>query len=148
MADRFEQGVSIIKEDIQWFRERSTPVTVLLTDDKEVIRSSIRRLLDSDPEINTVGEAVTFQQTIQSSVDLKPQIVIMDLHMPDESSVNPQEIKSLLETLGSRLIAISFWDDEVTRTLAESFGAVALLDKMKLFTELIPAIKGCNSLGN
>jgi len=117
------------------------PITVLLTDDKEVIRSSIRLLLDSDPEIHTVGEAVNFQQTIQSATDLKPQIVVTDLHMPDDSSANPQEIKSLLNTLGSRLIAISFWDDQDTQALAESFGAVTLLDKMRLVTELIPAIK-------
>jgi two-component system response regulator NreC len=117
------------------------PITVLLSDDKEVIRSSIRLLLDSDPEIRMVGEAVNFRQTIQSAIDLKPQIVVMDLHMPDASSVNPQEIKSLLDTLGSRLIAISFWNDEGTRALAQSLGAVILLDKMVLAAELIPAIK-------
>jgi hypothetical protein len=65
--------------------------------------------------------------------------------MPDDSSVSPQEIKSLLNTLGSRLIAISFWDDEGTQALAENLGAVTLLDKMKLVTELIPAIKATTS---
>jgi DNA-binding NarL/FixJ family response regulator len=117
------------------------PITVLLTDDKEVVRRSIRILLDADPEIQTVGEAFNFQQTIQSAIDLKPQIILMDLHMPDDRSVSPQEIKSLLNTLGSRLIAISFWNDEDTQALAESLGAVILLDKMRLVTELIPAIK-------
>ena len=121
--------------------ERALPITVLLTDDQEVVRSSIRLLLNSDPEIRVVGEAFNFQQTIQSATDLKPQVVIMDLHMADDSSVNPREFKSLLNTLGSRLIAISFWDDEDTQTLAESLGAVTLLDKLTLATELIPAIK-------
>ena len=117
------------------------PITVLLTDDKESVRSAIRLLLDSDPEIRMVGEAATFQQTIQSVSNLEPQIVVMDLHMPDASFLNPQEIKSLLNRLGSRLIAISFWKDEGTQALAESLGAVTLLDKMKLVTDLIPAIK-------
>jgi two-component system response regulator NreC len=121
------------------------PITVLLSDDKEVVRSSIRLLLDSDPEIRMVGEAVNFRQTIQSAIDLKPQIVVMDLHMPDASSVNPQEIKSLLDTLGSRLIAISFWNDEATQALAHSLEAVTLLDKMRLTTDLIPAIKAATS---
>ena len=79
------------------------PITVLLTDDKEVVRHSVRLLLSSDPEIHIVGEAVNFQQTIQSAIDLKPQVLVMDLHMADDSSVNPQEIKSVLNTLGSRL---------------------------------------------
>ena len=117
------------------------PITVLLTDDEEAVRRSIRRLLDSDPEIHTVGEAVNVQQTIQRVIELKPQIVVLDLRIADNSSVNPQEIKSQLNTLGSRLIAISFWDDSDARALAESLGAATLLDKLTLATELIPAIK-------
>ena len=117
------------------------PITVLLTDDEEAVRRSIRRLLDSDPEIHTVGEAVNVQQTIQRVIELKPQIVVLDLRIADNSSVNPQEIKSQLITLGSRLIAISFWDDSDARALAESLGAATLLDKLTLATELIPAIK-------
>jgi two-component system, NarL family, response regulator DevR len=117
------------------------PITVLLTDDEEAVRRSIRRLLDSDPEIHTVGEAVNVQQTIQRVIELKPQIVVLDLRIADNSSVNPQEIKSQLITLGSRLIAISFWDDSDARSLADSLGAATLLDKLTLATELIPAIK-------
>ena len=120
---------------------RAMPITVLVADDKEVVLSSIRLLLGSDPEISIVGEAANFRQTLQRTSELKPHIVLMDLHMPDDSSVSPQEIKSVLNTLGSRLIAMSFWNDENTQTLAESLGAVVLLDKMKLVTDLIPAIK-------
>lgn len=117
------------------------PITVLLTDNEEAVRRSIRRLLDSDPEIHTVGEALNFQQTIQRAIELKPQIVLLDLRMADNSSVNPKEIKLQLSALGSRLIAISFWDDTDTQALAESLGAATLLDKLTLATELIPAIK-------
>ena len=117
------------------------PITVLVADDKEVILTSIRLLLGSDPEIRIVGEATDFQQTLQRATELKPQIIVMDLHMPDDSSVSPQEIKSQLDTLGSRLIAMSFWNDGDTQILAESLGVVTLLDKMRLVTEVIPAIK-------
>jgi DNA-binding NarL/FixJ family response regulator len=120
------------------------PITVLLTNDEEAVRISIRRLLDSDPEIHTVGEAVNFQQTIQFAIELKPQIVVMDLRMAINSSVNLQEIKSQLNTLGSRLIAMSFWNDKVAQALAERLGAVTLLDKLTLTTDLIPAIKAAS----
>ena len=120
------------------------PITVLLTNDDEAVRSSIRRLLDSDPEIHTIGEAVNFQQTIQRAAELKPQIVVMDLRMAINSSVNLQEIKSQLKTLGSRLITMSFWNDEDAQALAERLGAVALLDKLTLNTDLIPAIKAAS----
>jgi DNA-binding NarL/FixJ family response regulator len=121
------------------------PITVLLTDDKEVVRSSIRLLLSSDPEIRIVGEASNFLQTIKSAVDLEPQVVVMDIYMPDASPMTPQQMKSLFSTLGSRLIAISFWNDEGTQALADSLGAVTLLDKMRLTADLIPAIKGATA---
>jgi DNA-binding NarL/FixJ family response regulator len=117
------------------------PITVLMTDDKEVVRRSIRLLLSSDPEIHIVGEAINFKQALQRTAELKPQIVLMDLHMPDELCVSPQEIKSQLDILGSQLIAMSLWNDEDTQALARSFGAVTLLDKVRLVGELIPAIK-------
>jgi DNA-binding NarL/FixJ family response regulator len=132
-------------EHIESLRSRTEevamPITVLLTYDEEAVRISIRRLLDSDPEIHTVGEAVNFQQTIQRAIELKPQIVIMDLRMAVNSSVNPQEIKSQLKTLGSRLIAMSSWNDEDAQALAERLGAATLLDKLTLTTDLIPAIE-------
>jgi DNA-binding NarL/FixJ family response regulator len=121
------------------------PITVLVADDKEVVLSSIRLLLGPDHEIRIVGEAACFQETVELATDLRPQVVVMDLHMPGESSVSPQEIKSLLDTLGSRLIAMSFWNDEDTQALARSLGAVTLLDKMRLVSELIPAIKAATS---
>ena len=121
------------------------PITVLVADDKEAVLSSIRLLLGPDPEIRTVGEAASFRQTLQRATELKPQIVVMDLHMPDESCLSSQEIKSQLDRLGSRLIAMSFWNDEDTQALARSLGAVTLLDKMRLTTDLIPAIKAATS---
>ena len=117
------------------------PITVLVADDKEAVLSSIRLLLNTDPEIHMVGEAADFKQTLQRATELKPQVVVMDVHMPDDWVVSSHEIKSLLDTSESRLIAMSFWNDEGTQAFAESLGAVALLDKMRLFTELIPAIK-------
>ena len=124
------------------------PITVLLSDDKEVIRNSIRPLLNSDPEIQLVGEAVTFEQTIQSAIDLKPQIIVMDVHRPEVAHVRPREIKSLLKSLGSQLIAISFRKDESTEVRARSLGAAILLDKAVLVTELIAVIRAASTMNN
>jgi hypothetical protein len=68
----------------------------------------------------------------------------MDIHMPDASSVTSQEIKSLFNTLGSRIIAISFWKDEGTQALAHSLGAVTLLDKDEAHYRPNPCYKRCN----
>jgi two-component system response regulator DesR len=114
-------------------------ISVLLADDSEVVRRVIADILKIDPEIELVAECASFAQTMESAAMLRPQIIVIDVHMGDERAVTPAQIKSGL--VGSRVLAISIWKDEETRVLAESIGAVALLDKTKLVYELIPAIR-------
>jgi DNA-binding NarL/FixJ family response regulator len=116
-------------------------ITVLLADDSQMMRKGIADFLKIDSEIQVVAESSSFSQTMQLISSLRPQIVLMDLHMGDENNVTPSQVKSCLD--GSSLLAISFWNDDQTKALAESFGAVVVLDKTKLVAELIPAIKRC-----
>jgi DNA-binding NarL/FixJ family response regulator len=114
-------------------------VTVLLADDHAIMRKAIAHLLASDPEIQLVAEAISFAQTMQLTSKLEPQVVVMDLHLSDEKKVTPSHVKSCL--VDSLVLAMSIWDDDETKALAETFGAVMLLDKTNLATELIPAIR-------
>jgi two-component system chemotaxis response regulator CheB len=120
-------------------------ITVLVADDTELMREAIRNLLTQDPQIRVVGETVSYKDTIQVAGELKPQVIVMDMHMPDGTTVTPQQIKSLLHLSSSRLVAISVWNDGDTKALADSFGAVRLLDKLSLHDELIQTIKQCIS---
>jgi chemotaxis response regulator CheB len=123
-------------------------IRVLLADDSDVVRRAISRLLEQDPEIELVGEAVDFTQTIQMTNELKPQVVVMDLHMKDDAELTPNDIKARLHHTPSRILAISIWNDEESKALAESIGAITLLDKMDLVTDLIPMIKQSTALRN
>jgi DNA-binding NarL/FixJ family response regulator len=116
------------------------PITVLLASDAEVERQSILRLLKTRAEIQVVGEATNFPQAMQMSNDLKPQIVLMDLHMPNDALVSPVEVKTLLNSGASRLLVISLWRDEEANVLANNFGAYTLLNRRDLGNQLIPAI--------
>jgi DNA-binding response OmpR family regulator len=86
-----------------------------------------------------VGEAKNFTQMVEMTKDLKPQIILLDLHMKDEVKVKPVDVKSRLND-GAQIVAMSFSNDEEARVLAENFGAVALLDKAELADEMIPTI--------
>lgn len=114
------------------------PVTVLLADDAEIVLRAIRGFLAHSPEIDLIGEAKDFHQAIHLANGLRPQVIVMDLHMTKGS---PQDVKRLLPLGRSRLLAISVSNDEASRSLAESYGASILLDKMMLADELVPAIK-------
>jgi DNA-binding NarL/FixJ family response regulator len=116
-------------------------ISVLLAEDSEIMRKRIADLLKSDPEIQIVAEAPSLDETMRLTSKLQPKIVIMDLHLGDENSFPPSQVRSCF--MVSRLLAISLWTDEETKGLAKSFGAAVLLDKTKLGFELIPAIKRC-----
>ncbi len=117
------------------------PIKVLLADDMAMMRKAIRRLLEDEPGIEVVGEAADFAEAVKMTNEIKPQILVMDMHMHNEANLTAGEIKTGIAISGTLLLAISIWDDDDTRAVAESFGAVALLDKSKLGNELVPTIK-------
>jgi len=104
------------------------------------VHGALRRLLADHPEISLVGEATDFAQTIRMVQQLQPQVVILDLHMSDGKRITPEQFRAQLNLGKSHLLAISVWDDEVTRSLAASYGAARCLDKTNLGSYLIPAI--------
>lgn len=114
-------------------------VRVLLADDAEVIKAPIRRLLSDHPEIALVGEAATPGETIGKAKELCPDIVLLDLGFWDK---HPREFTDLRTHLhpGTRLLAMSFSNDQAAKLMAEAVGATLLLDKVTLGDELIPAI--------
>jgi DNA-binding NarL/FixJ family response regulator len=106
-------------------------VKVLLAEDAELVRKAIRVLLSEREDITLVGEAATFSEAVQKAEELLPDVIILDLHMADGAKHLPA---------GTKLLAISFANDDEAKASADSIGAAKLLDKMELANELIPAI--------
>ena len=108
-------------------------VRVFLAEDSEAVRKAIRTLLSECKDISVVGEAATFPEVLQKATELKPDVIVIDLHIPGDgfSTQFPN---------GHKLLAISFANNDEAKELAQSIGAVKLLDKMELYETLIPAI--------
>jgi DNA-binding NarL/FixJ family response regulator len=115
-------------------------IGLLLADDSDVTRHAIKRLLEEEPNIQLVAEAVCFADAIRISAELKPDVVLIDLHMRDEREVDPAFTKYRLLGCAKRVLAMSVWVDGESRALAADYGAAMLLDKSCLASELIPAI--------
>jgi DNA-binding NarL/FixJ family response regulator len=115
------------------------PTTVLLAEDSPILRQVIMLYLQDHADIEVLAVGDNFAQTMKLATKLRPHVVVLDLHMGDENTVTPSQVKASLS--GSRLIAMSLWKDDETKFLADTFGAVALLDKASLATELVPTIK-------
>src|SRR5713226_7232867 len=113
-------------------------VKVFLADDATVMRKAIRSLLSNRGDTSVVGEASNFLETIQKTTELHPDLIILDLNLPDRNHIAPSEVKRLLN--GAKVLAITLGTDDLTEELLDSVGAVRLLDKAQLSNELIPAI--------
>jgi DNA-binding NarL/FixJ family response regulator len=62
-------------------------IRVLLVDDHELVRRGLQSILDRNPEIAVVGEAGSVQSGVAEAARLKPDVVVMDLRLPDGSGV-------------------------------------------------------------
>lgn len=121
------------------------PIRVLIADDAEVVRRTLRRFLECEPSVEVCGEAVNFSQTLELTTSLKPDVILLDLHMPDGHSFESASAK--LRSTSSRILAMSLsHEDGETQIIAKSCGAVAVLDKATLCDELIPAIHRVSGL--
>ena len=112
---------------------------VLIADDSELIRAAIRKRLEEESHIDIVGEASTFAETIQLIGDFKPDVLLLDLHLAEQRGFAPDMVKLQLGSVCT--IAVSFSYDADAKALAESYGAATLLDKMTLYTDVLPAIR-------
>ena len=65
----------------------SEPIRVLIVDDHAVVRSGIRLLLDQEPDIEPVGEAGSGREAVFQARSLKPDVILMDVVMPDQTGL-------------------------------------------------------------
>ena len=114
--------------------------SVLLADDSDLMLRMIGRLLQEEAGVELLGQAKSLAQTLQMTAQLKPQVVVMELHMPDETTFEPEFIKSQLLRWAQHIVIMSVWNDEEARALANRYGATSFLDKTALSSDLIPAI--------
>jgi len=114
---------------------------VLLAEDSADMRRAITALLSRQPTVIVIGEVSSYPELLEKLRESKPDVIVMDVHMPGENQVEASQLKQQLD--GFCVLAMSVWNDEETNSLAQSFGASKLLDKSSLATTLMPAIEEC-----
>ncbi|MES2696922.1 MAG: response regulator transcription factor [Verrucomicrobiota bacterium] len=115
-------------------------IKVLLADDHTVVRQGLRSLLAAEADIEVVGEAENGRQAVQMAKTLAPDIVIMDIAMPQLNGLEAtrQIIKEGIPT--KVLVLSSYSDDEYVHQLTEA-GAAGYLIKQTAANDLIKAIR-------
>jgi len=121
-------------------RENKVSIRVLLSDDHRIMREGLRSLLEKEPDIKVVGEAEDGYSTIELARKLKPQVVVMDITMPDLNGIEATH-QITKEMPDIKVLALSMHNDQrfVERMLKA--GATGYLLKDCASEELVGAIR-------
>ena len=115
-------------------------ISVLLTDDHQVVRQGIRMVLDLDPDLKVVGEASNGEEALRQARRLKPDVVLMDLVMPVMDGVKATgEIRR--ELPDTEVVALTSVLEDASVAGAVKAGAIGYLLKNTGGAELRQAIK-------
>jgi two-component system response regulator NreC len=115
-------------------------VRILLADDHKIVRDGLRALLENQPGMTVVAEADNGRATVRLARDLLPDLVIMDIGMPDLNGIDATR-QIINELPGVKVIALSMHSDR--RFVVQMFrvGASGYLLKDCAFEELIRAVQ-------
>lgn len=101
---------------------------VMLVDDHPVVREGLRAMLEGDPGIQVVGEAVCGEEAVEKAVQLEPDVLLTDIRMPGMSGIEvTQRIKAALP--GTAVIVLTMYDSEMYVVEALRAGAAGYLVK-------------------
>lgn len=121
-------------------------IKVLLADDHKLLRSGLKLLLQRNPNMLVAGEAADGQETIRLYEQLQPDLLLLDLSMPNMDGLEClQEIKSRYPE--AKVIVLTMHEDENYIKRAMQAGACAYVHKSAADTDLFKAIEAVQAGG-
>ena len=95
---------------------------VLIADDNQALRYAVGRMLATDPTMELCGEAENGREALKKSIDLKPDVVLMDIAMPE---MNGLEVTRTLRRLAPSVEILVFTQHESTHAMQAALDAGA-----------------------
>lgn len=115
-------------------------IRILLADDHQIVRDGLRALLEKEPDMEVVGEAADGRTAVRLALKLRPQIVLIDVSMPDMNGVEAAR-QILAEAPDIKVLALSMHADKRYVGAMLRAGAVGYLLKDLAFEEVARAIQ-------
>lgn len=120
--------------------KKDRKIRVLITDDHEMVRIGVSAYLSAQPDIEVVGEAENGEKAVKLALELRPDIILMDLVMDGMDGI--QATKEIIERWPDAKIIIvtSFLDDDKVYPALEA-GATSYILKTSKASEIAEAIR-------
>jgi len=115
-------------------------IRVLMADDHVIFRDGLRKLLESEDDIKIVGEASNGSECVHMLTKLKPDILLLDLRMPDKDGLTVLG-ESNLDSLTTRTIVLTAAEDERDAVRAMRLGAHGIVLKQSASDLLVKSIR-------
>ena len=123
-----------------------TPIRILLVDDHAVVRAGLRMLLGADPELQIVGEAENGAQALRLTDELAPDVVLMDISMPDMNGIEAtRKIKE--QNPNVVVLALTMHEDDQYFFEMLAAGASGYVPKRAAPNDLLSAIHAVHNGG-
>ena len=119
------------------------PIRILIADDHPVFRSGIRAILEGEADAEVVGEAATADEAISLAEQLRPDVVVMDLHMPGVGGI--EATRRIVERDLARVLVVSMLEADATVVEAVRAGAAGYLLKGAGGPEMLRALRAVAS---
>ncbi len=118
----------------------AAPVRVLIVEDHEVLSSSLAMVLDSEPDLVTVGRAATLAAARRAIVETAPDVVLLDHQLPDGDGVDSMdELRSLRP--GMAFVVLTASTSDAVLVAAVQAGASGFVSKTRGVTEVTTAVR-------
>jgi len=114
-------------------------IRVILADDHALVRQGFRRILEDDPRVAVVGEASTGLTAVQLAKETRPDVVIMDLAMPELGGLEASA-EILKELPDTKILILSMYSNEAYVRKAFEIGAKGYILKNAIEVDLIRAV--------
>ena len=115
--------------------DRQGVIRVLLVDDHAMVRQGLKSVLQAYPHFEVVGEASNGEDAVRSVQELRPSVVVMDIHMP---TLNGIEATARIKRLYPHIVIVGMSVDasDANRQAMTAAGATAVISKEEAVEQL------------